>query len=69
MVTKWDSECGRRVHRLMCYIHSSLDVQLVGWVGNVSGSIEPHLYIDVDLVGCPFTERSTSGVFTAMLGT
>eukprot|EP00974_Lingulodinium_polyedra_P083021 8040334-Lingulodinium_polyedra.AAC.1 len=68
MVTKWDSECDRRLHRLVCYTHSSLGVHLVGWVGNFSGPIEPHLYMDADFVGCPFTERSISGVFATMLG-
>eukprot|EP00974_Lingulodinium_polyedra_P130410 11213715-Lingulodinium_polyedra.AAC.1 len=68
MVTKWDSECDRKVNRSMCYVLSSLDVHLVGWVGGDDGSIEPHMYIDAEFGGGPFTERSVSGVFTTMLG-
>ena len=33
-VTKWSSECDKQLRRLVCYIDSSLDVHLIGWVGD-----------------------------------
>jgi hypothetical protein len=33
MITRWTEECDKRLHRLMCYIHSSLDVKMVSHVG------------------------------------
>ena len=38
MITKWSTECDRRLHRLICYIHSSLDVKMVSYVGESFGS-------------------------------
>ena len=29
-VTKWDADCDRKLHRLMCYVHSSYHLRLVG---------------------------------------
>ena len=33
-VTKWTSECDRKLHRLVCYIHSSEHFRMVGWAGD-----------------------------------
>eukprot|EP00972_Heterocapsa_arctica_P056285 8304162-Heterocapsa_arctica.AAC.1 len=33
-IIKWDSRCDRMLHRLVCYIHSSLDLTLRGYVGD-----------------------------------
>merc|ERR1711873_97807 len=62
-VTRWDSMCDRRLHRLVSYINSSLDLRLTAWVGDNPSCIRAHLYCDADLGGCPDTQRSTSGVF------
>ena len=67
-VTKWDSECDRKLHRLMAYINATLDKRLVGYVGDAAGDIQPHLYTDADLAGCGETQRSTSGVFHCLRG-
>eukprot|EP00972_Heterocapsa_arctica_P074399 10979539-Heterocapsa_arctica.AAC.1 len=32
-ITKWDSRCDRMLHRLVCYIHSSLYLKLREYVG------------------------------------
>ena len=32
-VTKWSPDCDKSLHRLMCYIHSTLDHTMVGFVG------------------------------------
>ena len=64
-LTKWTEECDKRLHKLMCWINSSLDYRMVGWVGaeETLESINPHLYADSDLGGCLRTQRSTSGVY------
>ena len=67
-VTKWDSSCDKRLHRLMAYINASVDKQLVGFVGDDLAEVSPHLFCDADLAGCPATQRSTSGVYQCAVG-
>ena len=33
-VTKWSPDCDKSLHRLMCYIHTTLDRTMVGFVGD-----------------------------------
>jgi len=33
-VTKWDEACDRALHRLMCYINSTIDLKLQAWIGD-----------------------------------
>ena len=33
-LTRWSPECDRRLHRLMCYVHSTLDMKTYGWIGD-----------------------------------
>ena len=67
-LTRWDASCDRRLHRLMCYIQSSLGKRLMAWVGDPVPSLRPHLFTDADLAGCADTQRSTSGVFHCIRG-
>ena len=67
-VTKWDPTCDRKLHRLMSYIHSTLHLRLIGWVGDEARDISPHLYADADLGGCTQTQRSTAGAHLVMRG-
>jgi hypothetical protein len=67
-VTKWSLRCDARLHRLMCYINSTLDLKLYGWVGDPIPSLSLHLFVDADLAGDPPSSRSTSGVFFAVFG-
>ena len=67
-VTKWDAECDKKLHRLMCYVHSTYHYRLVGWVGDEAENIEPHVFADADLAGCVRTQRSTSGAYLCMRG-
>ena len=66
-LTKWDSDCDARLHRLVSYIWSTLDERQVGYVakGDQSGL---HLFTDADLGGCAVTQRSTTGVFLCIRG-
>ena len=51
-ITKWDASCDKKLHRLMCYINSTLNLRMVGWVGDKISDVSPHLFADVDLAGC-----------------
>ncbi len=67
-ITRWTSECDRKLYRLMCYIHSSLHIRLVGWVGDDGSQLQPHLFADADFAGCAATQRSTSGLHMSVRG-
>ena len=56
------------LHRLICYINSSLDYKLKGHIGDKPESINLTLYSDADFAGCIETAKSTSGVFIALTG-
>ncbi|CAE7248022.1 JNK [Symbiodinium sp. CCMP2592] len=34
LITKWDGLCDKKLHRLVCYINSTLDLNLYGWIGD-----------------------------------
>ena len=67
-VTKWDAACDRKLHRLMCYIKSTLHLRQIGWVGDDPSSVSLHLYADADFAGRTATRRSTSGFHLTMQG-
>ena len=60
-ITKWTTECDKRLHSLVCYIHSTKSHRMVGWVGDALKDVDLHLYADADFAGCTDTHRSTSG--------
>ena len=51
-ITKWDAVCDRMLHRLVCYINSSLDYKLKGHIGDSSGNLNLTLYSDADFACC-----------------
>ena len=61
--TRWTSECDRKLHRLVCYINSTLHVRMAGWVGDRLEQLQPHMFADADFAGCVTTQRSTSGLY------
>ena len=67
-ITRWNSACDKRLHRLMNYVHSSLQLRMVGWIGDKLDNIEPHLFADADFSGCTFTQRSTTGLHLVLRG-
>ena len=66
-VTKWSSECDKGLHRLMCYIHSTLDKTMVGFVGDAPDQCKVWLFADSDHAG-EHDSRSTSGCVLALVG-
>ena len=67
-ITKWDTICDRMLHRLVCYINSSLDYKLKGDIGYSSEDLNLTLCIDADFAGCLDTAKFTPGVFIALTG-
>mgnify|MGYP002809758887 CR=1 FL=1 len=67
-ITKWTPDCDARLHRIMCYVHTSLHYRMIGWVGDKPKQLEPHLFADADFAGCPDSQRSTSGLHLAIRG-
>ena len=67
-ITRWDAKCDRRLHRLMCFVWSTIDDQMVGWIGDEPHVLGLHLFCDASLTECPYTMRSTSGVHLDVQG-
>ena len=44
LITKWDGLCDKKLHRLVCYISSTLDLNLYGWIRNPPDWLELVLY-------------------------
>ena len=56
--TKCTSLCDRRLHHLVCYIHSTYNYLSVGWIGDAPSALQPHLFVDADFAGCLATQRA-----------
>ena len=67
-VTKWTTLQDKMLHRLMSYIHHSLERKMFGWIGDKRADLKISLYADADFAGDLETMRSTSGVFLALVG-
>ncbi len=63
LVTKWDIHCHRMLHRLMCFVNSTMHLRKVGRVGEGVRTIGVHLYAEADFAGSKRAGRSTSGAF------
>lgn len=67
-VTKWTPQCDRDLHRLICYINSTLDYRQISWIGDNFEDVNLMFYADADMAGCTRTQRSTSGVVSMITG-
>jgi hypothetical protein len=67
-VTKWNTNCDKKLHRMMCYINSSLDYRLKGHVNDPADSLSLSLYSDADFAGDKESSKSTTGIFLALTG-
>ena len=66
-VTKWSSGCDKSLHRLMCYVNSTLDVKLRSYIGDPVDQCKLWLFADADHAG-EHDNKSTSGTFLALVG-
>ena len=67
-ITKWCPFCDKALHRLMCYINSTIDVTMTGWCGDDPSELRLALLCDADFAGCTKTARSTSGICLVLVG-
>ena len=66
-VCKWTTKEDKALYRVICYIESSMEFQLTGWVGDPLADVSPHLYADADFAGSS-SQKSTSGVWSVIRG-
>jgi hypothetical protein len=67
-VQKWSKNCDRQLYRLVCYIHATLDYQLVGKVCDPADQLHLSLYVDADFAGDRLSVKSTSGGYLVLIG-
>ena len=59
-VTKSSRDCDVALHRLVCYINSSLDIRMQGFIGDTIAECQLWLFCDADWAG-EHDSKSTSG--------
>ena len=67
-VTRWCRNSDKMLYRLMCYLDSTRTLCMKVSVFDVPSVCTLDLYVDADLGGCPFTSKSTSGLFLVIKG-
>eukprot|EP00972_Heterocapsa_arctica_P049696 7312056-Heterocapsa_arctica.AAC.1 len=67
-ITKCDKGCDIMLHRLMCYISSSLDLMLKCHIGDKPKDLIIALYSDADFAGDKESSKYISGIFIALTG-
>ena len=68
-ITKWDRWCDQRIHRLMCYVDSTLALRmrsLVNQADAVAGFV-PSDYADADFAGDQKDSKSTNGGYLCVV--
>ena len=56
-VTKWSKDCDAALHRLVCYINSSLDVRMQGFIGDRINECKLWLFSDEIGLGSMIANR------------
>ena len=67
-VQKWSINCDKRLYRLLCYLHSSINHRLVSRVADREDDLELSLYADADFCGDSLDTKSTNGGLLALTG-
>ena len=60
-LTKWSPAEDKKLHRLMCYIYSTLKIRMVSWCGDELKDVNLGLYTDADFASDVKASLSTSG--------
>ena len=66
-VTRWSKDCDAALHRLVCYISSSLDVGMQGFIGDRINECKLWFFSDADWSG-ERDRKSTSGCALYLVG-
>ncbi len=67
-VSRWNVACGRRLRRLICYLHHTWNHSLESFVGDTADQCHVLLFTDADFAGDVRTSKSTSGSYIAIVG-
>ena len=67
-VTRWSKNSDKQLYRLVSYLNSTRDLCLTSTVCDEPQNCTIDLYVDADLGGCPFSAKSTSGLFLVIRG-
>ena len=67
-VQNWTVNCDKQLYRLMCYIHTTRDYQLVGRILDPADQLKLVLFVDADFCGDRLHTKSTSGGFLVLVG-
>ena len=67
-VTRWSRNSDKQLYRLVSYLYTTKDLCLVSQVYDEPENCTIDLFCDADLGGCPFTARSTSGLYLVIRG-
>ena len=62
-VSKWTTECDRRLHRLVSYMHNTRDHKQYAYVGDTFDTCTLALFADADFAGDKTDSISTSGLW------
>ena len=66
-VTKWSSDCDKALQRIVCYIHSTVDVRFKAFIGDSLSKRKLWCFADADHAG-EYDNRSTTGCFLLLIG-
>ena len=66
-VTKWSQDCDKALHRLVCYINSTLKYKQKAFIGDPINLCRLWLFADADHAG-EYDSRSTSGCLLVLVG-
>ena len=67
-VQSWTANCDKRLYRLLCYIHATIDHRLVAHITDPAKDLQLTLYSDADFAGEKEHTRSTNGGLLALTG-
>ena len=66
--SQWTVTCDLALHRLICYINSTVDLVRCGYVGDACYALGLNLFADADWPGDRTDYKSTSGVIIFLEG-
>ena len=66
-VAKWSNDCDKALHRLICYIYSTLDYKLKALAGDKISECRLWCSADADHAG-GYDDKSTTGCFLVLIG-
>ena len=67
-VSRWTKLDDKKLHRLVSYINCTIDLHMIGWVGDKFSDCFLRLYSDADFAGCKKSAKSTTGAFLRLSG-